>query len=77
MLSGISNTHEFMPASSHALFLFRTYTCDAGLSPTIITARPGVIPVLAIKCSVSFLMRARVSAAILFPSIILAIVLFL
>ena len=35
---------ELTPSFSQVLTLLRTYTCDAGSSPTSTTARPGVTP---------------------------------
>src|SRR4029077_20464674 len=49
----------------------RTYTCDAGLSPTSITARPGVMPFF-LSAAISVPSPARIAAPIAFPSISLA-----
>src|SRR5438876_680286 len=49
----------------------RTYTCDAVLSPTSITASPGVMPFF-LSAAISVPSSARIAAPIAFPSISLA-----
>ena len=42
--AGRAYSKDLIPISSQAFFLLFTYTRLAGSSPTIITARPGLIP---------------------------------
>src|SRR4051812_6107744 len=44
VVAGRSCANEAMPHSSQALRLLRTYTAEAGSSPTFTTARPGCLP---------------------------------
>jgi len=63
---------EWMPISLQARTLFRTYTCEAGFSPTMITASPGVRP-CATRPSTRGFQSARTLAAIATPSISCAV----
>src|SRR5437868_1967312 len=56
-----------MPTSRHALLLPRTYTCDAGSSPTSTTASPGVTP-RARSAATSSRTSSRTFAEIALPS---------
>src|SRR5438093_1515750 len=60
------------PASPQALPFMRTYTWEAGLSPTRTTASPGVTP-RALSRSSSDASSARISRAIAVPSMSLAL----
>ena len=55
--SYFSNT-ERMPVSAQALTLLRTYTAEAGSSPTRMTARPGWRP-LALRLAARVAMSVR------------------
>eukprot|EP00754_Rhynchopus_humris_P037987 Rhum_TRINITY_DN20689_c0_g1::Rhum_TRINITY_DN20689_c0_g1_i1::g.171860::m.171860 len=62
-----------MPTSAHALAFWRTYTFDAGFSPTSTTVRPGLLGAKrssATRSSICFLSLARMSAATCLPSMI-------
>src|SRR6266446_7875272 len=62
-----------MPTSSELLTLPRTYTSEAGLCPTSTTASPGRTPDAVIAFT-SAATSARIFAAILLPSRILAVI---
>ena len=62
-----------MPQSLHALTLLRTYTWLAGLSPTKITANPGVMP-CALMAATRCVTSVRIWAARALPSIICAVI---
>ena len=61
------------PTSAHALLLFRTYTFEAGLLPTIITASLGYIP-FCFNSSHLIFSSSLIFFANFLPSIISAIV---
>jgi len=58
-----------MPVSWQAFPLFRTYTREAGSSPTSTAARHGLIPVRAENSPARSRISARTAAPIAFPSI--------
>src|SRR5215813_3593775 len=68
---GKSKRKDFMPTSPQARILLRTYTCDAGSAPTMMTASPGTMPRSRRSATRAFSPR-RMSAATATPSMILA-----
>ena len=72
VVAGSAYSLERKPTASQAFFLLFTYTLDAGSSPTIITARPGLMPFFA-SSKVSKRTCSFTSAETFFPSIIIAI----
>ena len=68
-----SNAWERIPASSQARRLLRTYTAEAGSSPTITTARPGRRRPAATPFSTLARTSRLISAATCRPSMILAL----
>ena len=65
-------SREYMPASRHAFSFAVTYETEAGLSPTSITASPGVTPFEALRDATPSAISALVLAASSFPSMVLA-----
>ncbi len=72
--AGRSIWRESNPASEAAFPLLRTYTWDAGSSPTRTTVRPGRTPVRAMSSAARSLTPARTDAAMAFPSISFAVI---
>ncbi len=68
----ITMCSECRPSSAQAFTLFATYTLEAGSSPTMMTANPGVMP-RAFSASARIFHSARTSCAIVLPSMILAV----
>jgi hypothetical protein len=62
---------ERRPISSHAWDFIFTYRMEAGSSPTITAASPGVTP-RAFRAAMRGRSSARTSSAIRFPSMIVA-----
>lgn len=58
---------EFMPTSAQDLFFDLTYVAESRLSPTRITARPGVTPSVSLISSTAVLSSVRIWAAMAFP----------
>ena len=69
---GRSIATEWMPHSSQAARLLRTYTAEAGLSPTITTASPGRRPPEATRRSTAARTSAFTTRAMALPSMIFA-----
>lgn len=70
---GKSKRNEFTPTCAQARVLLPTYTLLAGSSPTRMTARPGVTPVLRRRRAIRSACCSRIERAIALPSITLAV----
>ena len=69
--SGRRRVTEWIPISSHAWDFIFTYRTDAGSSPTITAASPGVTP-RAFSAAIRARSSPRTSSPIRFPSMIVA-----
>src|SRR2546430_9563016 len=68
VLTGRSCAKDSIPASCEELRLLRTYTLEAGSSPTCTTASPGRRPWRAANCAAREATAARTLAATSLPS---------
>ena len=57
-----------MPVSAQPFSFMRTYTCEAGSSPTRMTASPGGLPCLAASSAACSLISALMAAEVALPS---------